>query len=217
MEFRAVHCTVCLHTIRGCSFSCAAGCQVDTKRVKHPGIISKTAHVTLCEDCARKNLHPVSHLIKRTKYSALSQGIGDLNARELCTCDQAEQASVHFPFTRQSREAHATTCSLRQLVKQHTKVRYDDLMTSKGLFQSQDSRPSGNDTKISFWDRLAERNSAKTKHSRNESVPKNSFSKTLVKAFAGPAARIAASQVKYGNVHMALSMGTIVIENGTPE
>jgi hypothetical protein len=217
LEFQTLPCTFCRHTIRGSSFRCVAGCHFTRPINGNVKLSSKSENIILCEDCAREGSHEASHLVKVTKHCILSKGTSDLEAHELCSCGLSKQVNVHFPFTHRVRETHAATCALLQLANQHVKARYDDLVISKRLSHSENDQLVGNDPNTGSGARLSKWNSALNKLSGKGSVTKNSISKTLIGRFVRPAAKIAVSQVRYGNVHMSLSIGPIVIENGVPE
>jgi hypothetical protein len=220
--FQVSTCSICRQTIRGSFFLCSMGCQaVNPSIVQANGGNNATL---LCEDCTRMELHPAEHLQKHQKHCILSHQSISQSANRICSCGQANSAPIQYPFPITEKTSHPNTCLLRRSTDLHTKAKLDNLKSCKALSQpnsetnedhanTPDSAPLSPSKRKSFFDKITRRNSISTRESSNRERLLKGFTRSVVR----PAAKVVGNTIKYGNIHMSLSIGPIVIENGVPK
>jgi hypothetical protein len=225
VEFNSLNCSSCQQTIRGSAFWCSEGCRVDepVNGDSESNFCGDPPPLVLCEACGRQSFHPTEHLTKFAKHCVLAEASSVTGTSLMCSCNQSDSASAKYPFTKLERDEHLQTCELRQLMQKHMKARTDDLLVCKEVSQNRDDSTLKDNSKSGIRAHLSRWNSGSSSNNQHKNLPTHkrtnseSTSKSLLRKIIRPAASIAATRVRYGNVHMALSFGPIVIENGAPE
>lgn len=232
IAFAPLVCTLCKLTVRGTHFSCLEGCKTDPEEHSNlqnaPQNLEATRDVLLCENCARKDGHPSNHMRKQQKHSIVPTCITPQVAEGICPCISLSPTENPFPFTLHSRQRHLPQCPLRSVAESHEKARYIDLIRLKNLEQpnkEDDSIRSTESRRHSMFATTPKPPSLLQRMSlSNKSISSSSghsraslFSQGIARSMTLPFARKVAENIPFGNVHMALSIGPLVIENGVPE
>ncbi|KAK3905775.1 hypothetical protein C8A05DRAFT_12460, partial [Staphylotrichum tortipilum] len=198
LEFEPLKCTHCSTPIRGTRFQCVRGCFAPRgPRIDGPDSIPPAADaqrpVVLCETCGRicgrnnNGIHLQSHLTKLDKNCVLSTAFSTQNPRDLCSCSAF----------------------------QHPEWRGEQLYPFR--------EPIGD-----LHDRNCPLVQLQSRHCRAKYADLLRLSHLLdpqATRMAGPMARLAVRRaakaaikdIPYGNVHMALMVGPLIIENGVPD
>lgn len=140
-----------------------------------------------CETCARSEKHPLEHLRKVSKHCLLSTALTDEEARNTCTCPQVTDEGKVYPFSEGGKSTHHITCPLIHLKSRHCQAKLRDL---NELHQLHDVDVGTN----------------------GATIPQ-----TLISVAGSVIRHKIQKDIPYGNVHMGLMLGPLVIENGIPK
>ncbi|KAH8702863.1 hypothetical protein GQ44DRAFT_732665 [Phaeosphaeriaceae sp. PMI808] len=204
-------CTNCNATIRGSHFSCVAGCvpQNGAGDGSHGG-----NDYFVCEDCSRNRAHEASHLRKHQKHCILANALSPRQAQNLCPCRDYHRSEVPYPFTERARLNHVPDCSLSGLASEHVKAKYEDLSRCKQLVSEADrSETKSVVSRASQGGSLLRRVSHSQSKVEGSLVPKRKILRSILR----PAVRSISENIPFGNVHMAVCFGPLMIENGVPD
>lgn len=208
-KFEPAVCAHCSRTIRGAQFRCIADCgrpncakegclqpycrQPDQRPVSDRPLL-------FCETCKRANIHPERHLRKFEKRCILREALPPTRRRRICTCenrpphigddDDDSDDGNDLYFAVDGGYLHQPRCPVFKLKRRHEGVKFQELRRSRTGTQA--------------------RGTDRSRESRSR--VQKAGSKIL-----GSAAQAATPPIQFGNVHMMLMVGTIIIENGVPE
>jgi hypothetical protein len=222
--FRPMCCSSCFAVIRGTHFRCLNRC-VSTPSNKNENTDDKP--YILCETCARNNVHPHSHLRKFQKHCVVANSVSQLQSQQICQCHKLPYSllveSSLFPFCYMQRGIHRPECGLLNVMPEHIEARYANVCRGKkwwgsimtgGFGKALVSTPSASCAGPLKMETLPENKSflGSIQTDGHDQVPR-SLAKKIVK----PIIRQMVEKIPFGNVHMALMFGPLVIENGVPE
>jgi hypothetical protein len=242
-SFRPLCCSSCSGVVRGTHFCCRSGCvgtsdnknqHVDKRKDTGETIdtnpsSSKPADqpYILCETCARNNIHPLSHLRKFPKHCVITNSVSLLQSQQICQCHQSPSSQLSksslFPFRYGQREIHYSGCGLLNLTPEHFKVRYADIHRGKNRWNPltiRNGNPALASTPSPSSGRPLEQKTLPGNQNLLGSTPSDSHSpdpKPFLKSMLKPIIHPVLEKIPFGNVHMALMFGPLVIENGVPE
>lgn len=200
LKFTPSRCAQCRKTIRGAYFRCAEGCQ---PQVDHEDPIPD--FFDLCEDCVRNERHDPPHLKKENKSCILENAISEEEADRLCSCgaNQSNPWAADFPFSISTKDWHPRDCGLRQVAPSYVWTRREEIGHTRTV--EYDSQRSG------------ERNHCRSS-GNGGSLQSHSVGSRARRVLPTPQREAIAKRIfPYGNIHMALRFGTVIVENGVPE
>jgi len=214
-NFKPLACTSCNATIRGSHFSCVEGCVPPNTATGH--FQGGNAYF-VCEDCGRNGAHQVSHLRKHQKHCILSDAISPRQGQNLCPCRDYDRSETPYPFTETEKLNHASDCTLLSLAPEHVKARYADLVQCKTLAMEKTPEKDRSET-LSVLSRTSQRSSLlrRISHYRSKTEGSLPSKRGIAKSILLPAIKSISENIPFGNVHMALCFGPLMIENGVPE
>jgi len=177
------------------------------------------AQYILCEECARKNVHSTRHLEKIQKQCVLAGSVTPAQSREICHCsDVSSEKETLFPIELLDYPKHCSSCDLLTLKGLHNLAKPKELTKEKEKLHTEtteDNRtkpnkpsPGGLGHKL-----MRQVTTASTAVLAQSEQILASIKKQLIKRGVRPAIE----RVPFGNVHMALMVGTLVIEIGVPQ
>ncbi|KAK4099125.1 hypothetical protein N658DRAFT_430575 [Parathielavia hyrcaniae] len=186
---------------------------------------------TICEDCYWQHCYVDDSYTKTYKHYVLPSSITPQKSRELCDCGSVPHHDASgtplglFPLDKGVKHRRigggksAEKCNLLKLGELVSQAKYDGLLNSVGLKGSEVSRALTNVA--------AAETAAKTSKSENPSEGRSTKAKTAVGMGSvdlpteaetdpdiPPFFRAFARNNAFGDVHMALRVGPLVIENG---
>jgi hypothetical protein len=195
-EFLPLNCNGCHDIIRGSHFQ-----RLSTENEYE----SNGSEVVICESCFRDLDSRQSELRKLHKHCVLSDCITTEEARRICSCPHIRRSDIQFPFPEATgggpgaRSYHKAWCPLRNLTRMHMNAKLQEVEASTVPMPKQPEAETRN-----AWfrtiDGLSESMSTGWKY------VSDGMSKTVTP--------IGNKIYNFGNVHMALMLGPIVIENG---
>ena len=209
--FYPVRCALCRRVVRGSMFQCTVE---DCKEKGNEGYI--------CRDCQHEGKHTNQHLTKHYKHCILNKGITSELSRQICQCgsvpryDGGGHARKLFPINKH--DSHRKTpngavqCGLLQLGDLVGEAKYDGILLKPDKKQGlAEMRRLG----IAKAEQL-EKERRERKAQDRKSLPK--VADTITEKKAGEDipffVRKITDQYPFGNVHMALRVGPLMIENG---
>ncbi|KAJ4291337.1 hypothetical protein N0V88_006345 [Collariella sp. IMI 366227] len=198
---------------------------------EHPSVI--------CEDCYWQHYYGNKSYIKTYKHCVLQEAITFQNSTQLCHCkdvprfDDSGKPLSLFPVDKDARhigvgESGGIQCSLLKLDELVVKAKYIGTLKSVGmkngrpssmLFKELDAAKAGfkSQTGSTLKDRRksasAETTASAPKHFFTASGPTEAEADTDIPLFL----RKFAKKDPFGDVHMALRVGPLVIENGVAQ
>ncbi|KAM0425121.1 hypothetical protein ACHAPT_009681 [Fusarium lateritium] len=215
-SFQSLHCmrSDCNDIIRGSMFVCE-----DKSR---PGVI--------CEECYRGHYYGKENYIKAYKHCILAESITPEISRDMCHCkgvpqeDSQGQPLSLFPVPQKNDHSKNATppCNLLDLGDQVALAKYEGLQTALGGKEKTEKQRSE-------LANIVQASKAAEKKSKSDDLRKmlgrgrlRSASSSTVSVVSEPQAdedipllfRRYTEKYPYGNVHMALRVGPLVIENG---
>lgn len=217
--FRPLRCAECQSIIRGILFRCVKE-ECKFERPLKPGDY-------ICEDCYREPRHPQSHMAKEYKHSVLRSSITEDISRRICRCTSVRQRDANgqsiplFPVaaTAQHRIAGGAKCGLLNLKDRISDAKLEQQHLKVATRKHQDEKRKA---------------SARVDTGSPIQPTKGPKNFSHVKGRPGTGAQQAASveknahkdipwylrknikKIPFGNVHIMLMVGTIIIENGVP-
>ncbi|KAL8366755.1 hypothetical protein RB595_010558 [Gaeumannomyces hyphopodioides] len=217
VDFVSLECSSCEKAIQGSYFECVGdGCAC----IYTPG------KSVFCETCSRepRSKHRPDALRKVHKRCVLSDCLSEEAARRACrcpglgapskpddtngtndaTCSNSSLDSEHvqrplFQFGAGDRHGHEQTCALARLRRRHERAKMTELQR---LGMLEGTPESGGDAR---------------------GPPGLAAARAAARAAVGAASRAGARAIKatdnipYGNVHMSLMVGPLMIKNGVPQ
>lgn len=152
-----------------------------------------TTEQVFCETCARGR-YSSEDLHKKQKHCVIATSVTEEEARQMCKCyepdDSEEKHENFFPFSQTSRSKHTMMCPLAQMKYQHCAAKLRDLEQAQKL-HAPEQEPNGGG---------------------------GGFTRHGLAAAAQPLLTpFVQKNIPYGNVHMSLMVGPLIIENGVPE
>ncbi|KAL8337723.1 hypothetical protein RB598_006557 [Gaeumannomyces tritici] len=215
VDFVALECSSCEKAIQGSHFECVGdGCACTHTHGRS----------VFCETCSREpnSKHRPDTLRKIHKRCVLSDCLSEEAAQRACRCpglgapskpDNTTYSSSSssgpgserpqrplFPFGAGDRDRHEQTCALARLRRRHERAKVTELQRLGMLEET----PEGDGGEAG-------------------GLPALAAARAAVRAAVGVASRAGARATKvadnipYGNVHMSLMVGPLIIENGVPQ
>ena len=237
-EFTALRCTICSDVIRGVSFTC---CDPECKA--EPKICPGNS---ICESCYRESLHPPSHMKMRYKHYILRDIITPQISSQICHCSSVNRTDPYgepirlFPVNKQLShrgtgiKTRGLKCGLLLLGDRVIEIKFQGLMSrlekTKRVEEKQKAKRREQIRKNEQKTLKKKSKLTKTKR-RGKTIgrPEQESPKALEEQTVSDAEdeKLAEKEVPYlyrkftklypfGNVHMALTLGPLMIENGVP-
>lgn len=210
--FRPLVCAQCSTVIRGTHFRCLHGCPQPNQNPP------SNEPLELCETCMRNgSYHRGTHLQKREKRCILREVVTPTRSRQICTCENGQpdwngdgdsdgrDGDLHFAVD--GGYPHQRSCPVLKLKWRHERAKLEELRHSK----TQDAHLSAQ-----RGERVGSTAGARTNRG-HQGKKRGGGSAQVQKGAVDRAARILPPPIEFGNVHMMLVAGTIIIENGVPE
>lgn len=212
-EFGPAVCAHCSSIIRGTQFCCFINCgQTSCRKTNCPQPYCRrpdqrpisTEPLLFCETCKRASDHPGRHLRKFEKRCILREVVPPTRSRQICTCENQtpctgdEREDLYFAVD--GGYPHQRRCPVLKLKRRHELARVEELRRSRTSTQPPKDRQG----------RGAGRGADRGRGSRGRIQKASSRS-------VGLAAQVVTPPIQFGNVHMMLMVGTIIIENGVSE
>ena len=209
-DFGAAKCAICGNTLRGISFRCNQdGCS-QTPRLEPRDMI--------CEDCFRNQKHRQDHLIKVPKHCILDRTVTIQVSRKLCPCttvprfDSDGCRAALWPVDPEAKHRRLQNsghmrCGLFYLpgLIVDAKARLLQEATS-------DSKDLKSVIRETFKDLYKVRQPTVKRIRNVDEKLEDRLDADLPLAFRG-----IASKFPFGNTHIALMIGPLIIENGVPQ
>ncbi|KAH7420192.1 hypothetical protein BKA64DRAFT_700188 [Cadophora sp. MPI-SDFR-AT-0126] len=192
-KFTPLYCTSCTEIIRGSHFRCLRGCvsTANTTQAISELLPPQILHAVLvyCETCTRAEVHPRSHMRKYQKHCVIKDSVDSFQGQVLCDCTSSRltKASL-FPFTDSQRKLHHPECGLLKVMPSFIKARLSDILRNNVGFSS-----------------------GPVAKERTNAI--KSLSNQLLKPIVCPVL----DKIPFGNVHVGLMFGPLIIENGVPD
>jgi hypothetical protein len=192
----------------------------------------------ICEDCYRSTYHSDPSFIKAYKHCILGEAITPPISRKICHCkdvahhDPSGKPLALFPVDREANHfdvggAGTIQCSLLKLGEIVALAKYQGLQSMAGI-----SKPPKLSSGLVSNEDMADRTNAGLSSKRSwwgpkepKTTTKTSLQDPATRTVTEPMAdrdipmffRKFASKYPFGNVHMALRVGPLVIENGVAQ
>jgi hypothetical protein len=208
-KFSPAVCAHCWCTIRGIQFRCVTNCgqfncTIDNCPCRQPGQRpASNGPLLFCETCKRANVHPERHLQKFAKRCILREAVTPRRRHQICICenkppsigddgdnDDDRDDGVDSHFAVDGGYLHQPRCPMWRLKRRYEGVKFQELRRYRTRTQAR-----GIDRRIGS---------------------RNPFQIAASKA-VGSSAQAVTPPIQFGNVHMMLMIGTIIIENGVSE
>jgi hypothetical protein len=195
----------CSSVIRGAEFRCLNGCQPSNQNRPSQD------RLVICETCMRNGKHKIDHLRKYEKRCILREVLSPMRSHQICTCGYAPTSAnrggedTRFAIGRV--HEHLRNCPLIQLKRRHEQAKRDELKHRQHMADN----PKAQKPRIFRFNMSA-------LFPRRGKKDHNQGKMTYVGTRAvGWAAQSMPPPIQFGNVHMALMVRPIIIENGYPE
>ena len=212
-KFGPAVCSHCSCTIRGTQFRCVTNCgrpnctvrdclQPYCRQPEQRPVINEP--LLFCETCKRANVHPERHLQKFEKRCILREAITPRRRHHICACENKPPYSdddddddgggrdrgVNLNFAVDGGYIHQPHCPISRLKRRYEGAKFQELRRYR----------TGNQARGMDGAR-GTRNRVRKASSR----------------MVGSSAQVVAPPIEFGNVHMFLTVGPIIIENGIDE
>lgn len=205
--FQPLSCSICKQVIRGSFFECTEN---NCRKGLRDG--------SICQDCQHASKHQHNNLRKHYKHCILAESIDASTSRKICRCGTVSRYDTHgkdrslYPI--RSKDMHRNTpkgtiqCGLLDLTSAVAEAKYGNVVSKK------DKRGTLEEEK-----RLA-REEGRRLELQKETYPyqQPKTSKTVDEKDAEEDIpffmRKITDRYPFGNVHMALRFGPVIIENG---
>ena len=204
--FRPLLCAICIQVIRGSYFECLE---------KH---CTKNRACSICQDCQNASEHQHHNLRKRYKHCILTESIDASTSHKICKCGTVPRHDtkgrsrslypVHATDKHRSTPKGTVQCGLLDLTSLVAEAKFENVVLKV------DKRSTLEEEK-----RLAheEAKHREQKKAANQ-YPRQTATETVDEKEAGEDIpffmRRITDRYPFGNVHMALRVGPIIIENG---
>jgi hypothetical protein len=208
--FSPLVCAQCSSVIRGTHFRCLHGCPRPNQNPP------SNEPLEMCEACMRNgSYHRGTHLQKREKRCILREVVTPTRSRQICTCENGQpdwngdgdRSDEDLRFAVDGGHPHQRSCPILKLKRHHERAKLEELRQNK----TQDAHLSAQ-----RGGRVG--STAGIRPNRGHQGKKGGGGSAQVqKGAVGRAAQLLPPPVEFGNVHMMLVAGTIIIENGVPK
>lgn len=196
-NFRPAVCSIpeCSAVIRGTHFR-----RFDNAR--------RTELDIMCETCTRKAVQEspmvTSSIRKYEKRCILREAVLPSRSRQICTCGAIHQVDVPHGdgFAVDGGRQHLQQCPIGQLISRHMQARLAEVRQEIEMVSHIQAIPQI-ETRLSMLRQQARRR-----------IHRWRTRDSTFKQFAGSAVQKRPPNIPFGNVHMALMIGTVIIENG---
>lgn len=211
----SLQCSFCKETIRGCLY----------RKEPTDSTQGQTSSDSVCEDCYRKLFYENPAFVKQYKHSILNEIITPEIGRKICKCYPIPHVpdAVLFPMSKYDYEERhkPSRCGLLQLGEITANAKYNGMRAAMGRREQNGKELIDVQEANDRYDEKV----AKKLWQRSEIVEQKTLSGDDRYAVAEAQAdedipiylRQYADKYPFGNVHMALRVGPIVIENGVAE
>ena len=231
-NFKILRCKICNDAIRGVLFKCLEpSCRA---------AVQLTQKDSICETCFRESRHPPSHMTKFYKHFILRDIITPQVSRQICVCNGSVDAASRprgsslFPIDknfahRGKGKTKVLRCGLLLLSDKLMEAKYQGSIShiEKGKRRAQARRNvkhKDQTVKLTSQNRSPKSRKATT-HQQHADPQSKADEKTVSDIENEKLAdqeipllyRKFTSRYPFGNVHMALMFGPLMIENGVPE
>ncbi|KAI9775385.1 MAG: hypothetical protein M1839_001240 [Geoglossum umbratile] len=211
-SFRPLVCAHCSLVIRGTQFRCAYGCHQPSRN------LPSDEPLVYCETCVRAGGHYKTHLRKFEKRCILREVVSPTRSRRICTCENlrhsecSEESSdgevgtgaLHFAVG--GGRPHVDGCPVLKLKRRHEHAKIQELRRNTEFARSSEPQTTGG------------RSFSRATPPRGQQVKRRDSGSTNARNHAvGRVARSVPPPIEFGNVHMMLMVGAIIIENGVPD
>lgn len=209
--FRPRVCAQCSSVIRGTHFRCLHGCPRPNQNPP-----PSNEPFELCETCMRDGrYHRGTHLQKLEKRCILREVVTPTRSRQICTCENGQpdgngdgdgnDGDLHFAVD--GGHPHQRNCPILKLKRRHEHAKRQELRdnTTQELHLSTQGA-----------ERVGSAASTQVNKSHQDKR-RGGGSAQVRKGAVDRAARLLPPPIEFGNVHMMLMVGTIIIENGVQE
>lgn len=234
-KLKALRCKACGDVVRGILFKCL--------EPKCQAAIPLTQRDAICETCFRGSRHPQSHMTKFYKHLILRDIITPRISRQICVCDPTTHTAPKIrhlpPFPIDDKFLHrgkgkpkVLKCGLLLLSDRVMEAKYQGTTSAieKGKRQTQTRKQLKSDdgtTEQSTTPRLKGLRRRQTKSQGKRYTdpqgkgPEKTMSDVEEEKLASKEIpllyRKFTNRYPFGNVHVALMFGPLMIENGVPE
>lgn len=204
-NFIPSRCAICQDILRGILFACS---RADCAEKKHP------LHTDdrICETCFRSGKHPQEHLVKIYKHCILDESITPKISQDLCKCSTVPRTdpdgdyAALYPIDRDAK--HRTNinrfvkCRLFLLPGLVANAKYQVLESSMESRKGKETRRLGD---------VRNMNNDKPLYGLDAALDE-----VLDADIALPFRRYA-NKFPFGNTHISIMIGPLIIENGVPQ
>ena len=231
-NLKILRCKICNDAIRGVLFKCL--------EPNCTAAVQLTQKDSICETCFRESRHPPSHMTKFYKHFILRDIITPQVSRQICVCNGSVNAASRprgsslFPIDknfahRGKGKTKVLRCGLLLLSDKVMEAKYQGSIShiEKGKRRAQARRNvKHNDQTVKSTPRNRSSKFRKaTRHQQHADPQSKTDEKTVSDIENEKLAdqeipllyRKFTSRYPFGNVHMALMFGPLMIENGVPE
>lgn len=206
-DFRPSVCSSedCSSVIRGTEFRCLNGCHRPNQN--RPS----EERLVICETCMRNGKHKIDHLRKYEKRCILQEVVSPMKSRQICTCRYAPTSGnsgnedTRFAISRVRK--HLRDCPVLQLKRRYEQAKRDELRHHHHMVDSPKTQKA----------RIFRFNISPLFPRGGKKDHKQGKATHVGTRAVGWAAKSMPPPIQFGNVHMALMVGPIIIENGYPE
>ena len=204
--FQPLLCAICTQVIRGSYFECLE---------KH---CTKNRAGSICQDCQNASKHQHHNLRKRYKHCVLTESIDASTSRKICKCGTVPRHDtegrsrslypVHATDKHRSTPKGTVQCGLLDLTSLVAEAKFENVVLKV------DKRSTLEEEKRLAREEAKRRESQKTANQyRRQTVTETVDEKKAEEDIPFFMRRIT-DRYPFGNVHMALRVGSIIIENG---
>ncbi|KAK3326732.1 hypothetical protein B0H66DRAFT_449385, partial [Apodospora peruviana] len=210
--FQLARCALCREIIRGSMFRCTVP---DCTEDGHEGVI--------CQGCQHDGKHTNAHLTKEYKHCVLEENIDLATSRQLCRCNTVArfnndgQPRKLFPVLKaddhRSTKKGGVSCCLLNLPNAVAEAKYDGVLMKPQHTTLGNERAEAEETAR----RLEEKRKKQAKDSSYNQIATETINEKKAKDDIPFFMRNVTDRYPFGNVHMALRIGPLMIENGVPD
>lgn len=206
-SFRPLQCAICKKVIRGSFFECV---EDDCSKTKGDGPI--------CQDCQNAGKHSGHNLRKHYKHCVLAESISASTGRKICRCgtvarhDTDGKSRSLYPV--HAKDKHRTTpkgtvqCGLLDLPSLIAEAKFENVVLKV------DKRSTLEEEKRLAREEAIRRESQKGANQYRRQTTTDTVDEKEAEEDVPFFMRKITDRYPFGNVHMALRLGPILIENG---
>lgn len=209
--FQPERCVLCFQVIRGSMFHCTV-----------PDCEEKGCEGFICQDCQYEGKHPDKHLAKNYKRCILAESISPSMSRQLCRCSTVARfdgdGNPRALFPVRKADQHRTTqqgivsCCLLGLTNAVAESKYEGVLMEmdkrktleeERMIAEETARRPEEKGKTAIWKRGSKKLATETVISEKQADQDIPF---FIRSIT--------DRYPFGNVHMALRIGPLLVENG---